>query len=74
MKGWLSVFTCLSTTCVTETIPLSTHNIGLDSQKRILEHANRPLSRALYIMETNSMCIVSQMQSSSADVFYVGKG
>ena len=28
-----------------ETIILSTHNIGLEGQIRILEHAKRPLSR-----------------------------
>ena len=32
---------------LTETILLSTHNIGLDGQIMILEHAKRPLSRAL---------------------------
>ena len=30
-----------------ETILLSTHNIGLEGQIRILKHAKRPLSRAL---------------------------
>ena len=32
---------------LTEMIPLSTHNIGLEGQRRILEHAKLPLSRAL---------------------------
>ena len=32
---------------LTETILLSTHNKGLEGQIRILEHAKRPLSRAL---------------------------
>ena len=33
--------------CLSETILLSTHNIGLYGQIRILEHEKRPLSRAL---------------------------
>ena len=34
--------------CLTETNLLSTHNIGFEGQIRILEHAKRSLSRALY--------------------------
>ena len=35
---------------LTETILLSTHNIGLDGQKMNSEHEKRPLSRALQEM------------------------
>ena len=33
--------------CLSQTILLSTRNMGLEGQIRILEHAKRPLSRAL---------------------------
>ena len=39
---------------LTETIMVSTHNIGLEGQIEILQHAKRPLFRALdyaYIMK-----------------------